>query len=445
MKKITELILELENEYNLLEWKIDGVFAWQSARGIIYEKMLGLVASKGYHYQTIRKSSPTNLIKVFRRLFFNITIQNPYLHFKKKEVLVFESGRYEYQDNEYIDIYTEYICTNILSENTTLERYSCFSVTNNQPNNKNKKLGPHIDFIIFLSKLMKYFVKHEFTLEENVAIGKVEDRIFNRFGIDIDINNILHNEIKRFKSEYVLYLLLFKIKRSKKVYLVSAVQKAPLISAAKKCNNIVIELQHGLLSRHGIIGNYPYTTEDSLEYFPDYFALWTKPRLQNAKLPISNKFIIEVENMHLMNSLLKTNSTLKKSNQILIISGPYTASELFKYVMSNINDMTNWIFVVKLHPVENIEYFNSIFDKNIMGLSNLIFIQNEKPIYDLFQQSKYVIGVNSTALFEAKYFGCDAYYLENSDYGLEKIILEANNIKPLNPNTKLSEVLISSK
>jgi hypothetical protein len=435
VKNITELMLELENEYNLLEWKIDGVFAWQSARAMIYAKLIRLYTSKN-HDHTRKKYNVKDSLLLLMRIIFNATFRNPYFYIKRKEVLVFESGRYEYFGKKNIDIFTEYICDTLISEKVKFEKYSYDYTTNINMNNQHY---PHIEFILMLSRIFQLFVRHKFTDEELLIINNINTVISRRLGIIVEIGEILHNELKRFKTEYVLYYLLIRLKKSKKIYLISSVHKAPLIFAAKQCNNVVIELQHGIITKEGIIGHYPNTPKNSLVYFPDYFAVWKKPHVMEATLPISTEYILEIENEHLLRRLGEKPHYMKNPKQVLIISGPYIAIDLFNYIISNIIYMRDWVFVYKLHPEENIEYYHSILSKTDISVRNLRIVNAEQSIYSLLRQSQYVIGVNSTALFEAKYFGCDVFYLDNNEAEYDRSIYVSNGIKPINVKERISK------
>lgn len=77
---------------------------------------------------------------------------------------------------------------------------------------------------------------------------------------------------------------------------------------------------------------------------------------------------------------------------------------------------------LKLHPAEYGSW------KNIYKtLSNEIQIidSNDKDIHYYLANSDYVVGINSTALFEARFYPVDVFILEEEGYQGMKIMLEA--------------------
>ncbi len=122
--------------------------------------------------------------------------------------------------------------------------------------------------------------------------------------------------------------------------------------AAKTCKVVVNELQHGLIVNGGVVGNYPDTEEDSLIYFPDKYYIWKNLDMCTSKLPLSNKNIVEFSNAHLDSMILHYNHTQRKKKQILIISQPIHSDKILKYILKNIDELTDYSFVYKIHPAE---------------------------------------------------------------------------------------------
>lgn len=435
IKILANTLLEIEDEFHLLEWEIDGVYLWQSARAKIYEMIAySLYTNNDENNKNSRHKTPTNIFFIFKRIFTNGLLLNPYFDLKRTDNLIFESGRKEFVDGEYIDIYTKYLidCLNDSNESYTI--YSSGSPL--RKIRKSYRFNKSLDVVHFIGKIISRIFKKDFNLEDKMKINKIEKIIKIKLGVEINIHGVFKSEIKRFKSQYLSYKSLFYIKRAKNIFLIGSGHKAPLIKAAKDSGVLVSELQHGLILKEGIIANYPYSKNDSVQYFPDRFFLWSNLNMCSAKLPLSKENILFFPNFHLDYMVKTFSNNERKPKQITIISQPFIGKKIFEYIMSNIQKMKDWHFIYKLHPSENlIDY--ELYDYPINELSNIEFVTDEISIYKLISDTNIVIGVFSTALFEAKHFNCKIILLDIPGVELAGLLLNQKNVIKI----KLSEDL----
>lgn len=440
LQYISKILLEMEDKYKLLQWKIEGVYVWQSARAQIYEKITNLLYSSNYKSVASKHKAPFNLFHLLKRAFINCSILNPYLDFNTTDNLIFESSRKELVDGEFIDIYTKYIIDCLEDSNETFTVYSI-----GKPLRKLRHsyyFNKSLDFVNLFSKSMTFFFNNDFNKKDEIIIHKIENEIKIQLSIEINLFTILKNEIKRFKSQYLSYKLLFIIKRPKNIFLVGSGYKAPLVKAAKDCDILVNELQHGLILKESIIANYPNSKENTVEYFPDRFYIWKDLNMCSAKLPLSKDNIFYFPNYHLEYMMKKFRNNVRKSNQITIISQPFIGNKIFKYLISNNEKMRDWHFIYKLHPSENIKDYE-LLDYKINELSNIEIITNETSIYKLMSESNIVIGVFSTALFEAKHFDCKIILLDIPGVEFAELLLNQKNVIKIKLSDDLYEKVLS--
>ncbi|MGE5351538.1 MAG: hypothetical protein ACM3P0_05610 [Acidobacteriota bacterium] len=432
--KIVRAILDLEKNYGLLEWKIDGVFAWQAARVSIYLKIQELM---GLQPNFARSPKLLNRIGVlFHRGILNSILLNPFLDISKHEVLVFESGRKYLVNGKYYDIYTKYLCDELKSKNIKFRRYESNYLYDNLGDER--KGARHNDFIAIVSKILSKFVKVSIGSSDIEEIKKIESEIKLKLNVSFDLLNLLHSEIRKFKSEYPLYKTLFRFKKAKQVYIVNSGNKAPLIKAAKENKMTVTELQHGIMVKEDLIDHFPDTPEDSLEYFPDKMEIWKELNANTSKLPLSESNIILSENRHLKYIKGRYNDIPRNSKKILIVSQPVLSKQLLQFVLKNIQEMKDYQFVFKLHPTEESYFFETEDKDGLLKYSNLHIVDNSSSIYKLLAESKYVIGIFSTSLFEAPYFGCKVFLLNLPGVEMASSLIESGNAKMLDIDSKLS-------
>lgn len=406
IKQIADKIIELEKRHSLLEWKVDDVYVWQAARANIYITILNKLV---HNNSGTSQSNYTNRIKtLFRRLFINSVRYNPFFSLSKCEVIVFDSGRMYSTKNEFIDIYTYYLCQDLKKQNISYCLYNTSHKTD-KLGSRNTKVK-HLDFVYIVSEIAKFFINAYINSEDLNKVILIKEELEIEFGINLNLEDIFQKEVRSFKARYMIFKTLFRIKNAEKLYLVGSSDKASIIKAAKDCKMIVSELQHGLIVKDGLIAHYPYTPEDSLEYFPNKFYLWEGLNMCTAKLPLSSSNICTFANKHL-NKMLQENINIKRNkNQILVVSQPYSSKELLSFILKNAQHMKEYSFVYKLHPVENTDQIISEFEK--YPVDNIKVINNNKSIYQLFSESAYTIGINSSALFEAAYFGSNVIIVD---------------------------------
>lgn len=437
IKNVVDTILAIEKKHNLLEWKIDNVFAWQSARVLIYISLLDLIipTDKAVSRQTFSH----RICLYFKRLIINSIIYNPYFDFTKSEILVFDSGRKYLTDGVYIDIYTKYLCDELEQQKISYTRYN----TNYQVDSLTPRCFrvKHLDFILIASQLLSKILNVRLSDQDKSRMKLVEDVINDSFNVKLNLASILKNEIFIFKSQYPFFKLLFKLKKPSNIYLINSCNKSPLIKAAKDSGIIVNELQHGLMVKEDLVTHFPDVPEDSLEYFPDKFFIWKDLYMYTSKLPLSGKYIINSPNKHLQH-MVENNTNIKRNKlQILIVSQPFCSQEILKFVMKNIGDLPDYKFVYKLHPVENANFSIATFINQFSKYPNISFISNQESIYKLFSESEFVIGINSAATFEAAYFGCKIILLNLPGVEMATSLIKDGKAKLIDIDNKLSQEL----
>lgn len=434
---ITAELIELENKFNLLYMKINGVYAWQSARVVIYLKIQKEINSQTFKSTILSHGFRLKLL--YDRIMINAIMHNPFIGIKKKDVLVFESARKYLVNNEYIDRYTKYLCDELDEKGISYQKYqSSYSFDRLSKNRKGTK---HLDFIRLIAIIRIRFSSCKIDSANLKRIKLVELEIFQIFGVKINLLNIFKDTIKEFKAFYPLYKKLFKEIGPREIYIVNSCDKSALISAAKDNGIIVNELQHGLIAKEGFIQHFPYTIENSLAYFPNRFYLWANIPICSSKLPISADNIVYFEDKYLTTIKDKYKKIEKEKNKILIVSQPQYSKELFQFVLRNLPNMNDYQFIFKLHPTEELNFENDNQIKQIEKYNNFKFANNQSSIEKLFSTSNYVLGVYSAALFEASYLGCQILLLNLPGVEMASSLIEKRNARLIETTNDLLDFL----
>lgn len=436
--EISEKFLEIEEKNQLLQLEIQDVYAWQIARITIFLQIVDHLIP-GNTQPTI-KAKLEKINNLLHRFFVNCIFFNPFVDFKKKQVLVVESGRKYKDGNSYIDIYTEYICQKLDKENISYTRYEN-NYNLDSPFFKRNWTVKHLDFILLFSKIATRFVKCIWSEKEQEAIRGVSEELNLAFGIKLNIDQIFREEIKRFKAEFTLYYKLFRLKQAEEIYIINSSEKAAIIFAAKKNGMVVKELQHGLMSDKDVISNYPHTKEESLKYFPDQFYIWDNVDMFFGKLPIKQEDIKYFKNQHIEKWVQKTEKVLTDHKTILVISQPYGSAEMQDFIRNNKEILSHYSIIYKMHPAENEKKF-SAFKDEFKNIPNIRFVNNEESIYVLLKKAIYCLGIYSSSLFEANAFDCKVILLNLPGVEMSFPLLRNRENKIIDINQKFSDVLI---
>lgn len=435
IKEISDILIDLEKKYNLINWKVNNVHVWQSARVSIYTKILDQIIPNN----SISNEQKTKHKYIFQRLIKNSFFHNPYFDTKKSNVLVFESGRKYLFGDKYIDIYTEYLCQNFHNEKISFRKYGTNYLADKLVSRRFTE--KHMDFVLLFSKFISKFLRVSMPKSDSDKIQIIENEINSSFGTSLNLESIFLNEIKRFKSQYPFYLILFLIKKPEIIYLTNSSDKSALIKAAKDCNITTIELQHGLIVKEELIGHFPHIKEDSLEYFPNKFAIWENLDMCTCKLPLSENNILKIPNYHLIQMLQNNSNIIRDKRQILIVSQPYYSDDIFNFIRKNAATLCNWKLIYKIHPSEDTDFFLRYIKNQPSDESNIIFVTNDVSIYQLFSESEYVLGVFSTAVFEAPFFGCKTILLNVPGVELAEILIQNKKARLINIDERLLDFL----
>ena len=433
--EIAKKFLDFEHRNKLLYFNVQDVFIWQIARVWLFIDILN-ASTKGNFTSENHFNFKENIFRLLRIL-VNGVLRNPYIDFRKSDILVFRSSRRYLCKNEYIDIYTQNLVEKLKKDKARLTVYEM------EPENvetRSINAEKHIDFIQVASKALQKINFQKFSSSEIDEIKKIQQNLKEEFGFEADLVTQFKDYFRKFKAEQFLYNILFWIKKPKEIFIVSSSDKQALIFAAKSRQIVVNELQHGLMSNMDAIMNYPYTEEESLQYFPNRFFSWDNVNMFFSKLPLKDENIRKISNGHIVNMLTETKNIPKEENTILIISQPFGSKDIQKFILHNIAELKDFKIIYKIHPTEDRDEFTSFLEA-AKPYSNIEFLDNEQSIYALMKRAKYVVGIYSSALFEATAFNCEIILLNLPGVEMAFPLLNNPVNKLLDVNGKLIDIL----
>ncbi|MDL2271193.1 CDP-glycerol glycerophosphotransferase family protein, partial [Methanobrevibacter sp. OttesenSCG-928-I08] len=219
---------------------------------------------------------------------------------------------------------------------------------------------------------------------------------------------------------YKEYLKLFKLKQPKQIFVVVAYENNAVVKAAKDLNIEVIEIQHGTISKYHLGYSYPNKTRcfngklEEIAYFPDKLLSFGDYWNNSSYFPISREHIISIGFPYFESNTKNYMGVNKESNKILFISQGVIGKYLSKFAFELGEKLSSYEIIYKLHPGEYSSWRENY--KYLLDASKLdnfkVIDNNNTPLYQLFAESNYQIGVFSTAIYEGLSFNCKTFVLD---------------------------------
>jgi len=390
--EIAEKIFELEVSHKLFDKKINGVYFWKLVRFSVFKEIAN---AKGLY-----DSSSQAAVGV-QNLYKNI-LANFRLKPKVTDTLFVSHGRY-YQDGaSYKDMYIGKLIDDC--------KDSCSVLYPVNIESKYKLIG--IDtinsdsFLFFLPRLLSALKFEYLTLNKKdkgflLELNKVFSVAFNLSKINKLQPHYVSTRVNRFKVHEYMYSRVLSSKKIKTIYLVCSYGLEALISAAQKLSVKVVEVQHGVMSRYHL--GYSFPGMDVVPYFPDEFYGFSSYWYESTPLPIAQNKFKDFGFPYVKKQLGANRCLVKKQDQVLFISQGDIGSELSMKAIQFAQDNPDVKVVYRLHPNEVTARYS-----NLPKFSNLHISDksDSTSLYDYLFETEFVVGVFSTALFEALHIGC---------------------------------------
>lgn len=429
MKKISTLkemcyILEkIENQENLFEKKIKEIYFWKIIRFSLWREI-------GIKTKLMEKAHDEKLNKVqkIKGLFLGMVINFFKNNNSKKKIIIFESDAYFKENKKILSKFYFNLIEKFKKEKIEFEIVYPLYLKKEYRLEKNSYAEENYKYVFF--KIIG-FIKNKFNLFKfSIKDKEYLKNLRKYFGKEAGIEKLevlsektLKKILTNFESEYKYYTNFFKVKQPEKIYIICSYGKEALIAAAQNLNIEVIELQHGVMTKYHFGYNFPNV---KIPYFPDKLFLWGEYWKDNVNLPKNVK--IELYGYpYLKRQYEKYKNIEKNLNQVIFISQGTIGKSLSEKAMEFAKENPQLKVVYRLHPGEFLrwkkEYKDLYENRNLKNLE--ISDNNEKNLYEYLFESEYLIGVNSTVIYEALNLGLKvgAVNLFGAEY-VEELIKE---------------------
>ncbi|KAF1082721.1 MAG: hypothetical protein GQF41_0488 [Candidatus Rifleibacterium amylolyticum] len=402
MHEVCSWILNLESEYNLFDLSLQGVRIWKLIR---FEIFLGACKALGIYGEAHAQSTVRSKLEFLFLGLYNSIVHNPFVGSDTGKILIFRHPRKVSVSGNWLDVYTQPLVEEL--EPKSYEIFESPYLTKHFLTAEDRNIR-YLDHMLLSNAFHYVFksLKKLFSAADISMITELENRFFKKFGYRPFFERIIARNITRFKVSEVYYNRLIRKKMPRKIVLVVSYGREALISAARKNNVEVVELQHGTMSPYHLGYSFP-CSDCEIPYFPDRIFSFGNFWKDTVAIPLSKDKIHNV-GFPFLSYKLRRLEGIKKKKQIVFISQGTIGKQLSEIAVAAAKVLKDYMFIYKLHPGEYRRWKSDYIELNsCMGLGNLLIVDtNREDLHLLLASSEFQVGVYSTAIFEGTALNC---------------------------------------
>lgn len=385
-------LVEKENKEGLDAIRVSGVPVWNHLKYDIRRRYFfatgicdSVQSSKG---KILLKESVKGMLssffKVHKQLLFPSVAENFIMGFSRLDRI----------DDLYLDRFVD----PVIDLTQLKESYICFEYgrvgIHHQPR-KNLEHVIYTDYIYMLSFLCSYLLAFFFMCANYQAVYVLKKKIHATTSLTLS-PFWLSRKIVEFKLNAAIFSLLLSRSKAKRVFGVSRILFRHVSYAAKKKKIPVFEFQHGITlgTTELYSGNYVP------EIDPDYFLLFGDSCPKTVfGIPESKTIIIGWAFKDYLKGI--ASGTYQKDS-CLVVSEPQITNQVISATLLLAEKFPNIQFHIRRHPQES---FSEEQKKRFENVPNVIDATNKRNSTLVAMTYDYIIGENSTVLFEGLSLG----------------------------------------
>lgn len=400
-KYLFEEFCELEMGSDLYSKQIGGIPFWEYIRPTVFNKILQSKDLMGTIHDAPKKTKRKYLKNLYQ-MFKNIFTENPYFADECSFLFISNPRRMLLHDGNWWDIYTDPILEPFDDEQyTVLEPYSKYR---NQSPLKNG-VSYRLDLIQHSSSLYEKIWRQ--VGNPNLSIvDEINNMIEQYFGIKIDLKPLVKNVIINYKFKVPQYRKIFKKVDPDVLILTTGAYLKSEIQAAKDLSIPVVELQHGGGDKYH--AGYEYPAGCNVSLFPDHIFVFGDYWKEQIRYPLPDSHVHAVG--YPFHEMMRERYDQCGGNSVLFISQGPIGKQLSKMAVELSNYSLDEEIVYKLHPGEYDRWeteYPWLRNTNINVINS-----NEVPLYKLLGESKAVVGVYSTVMYESIDMFAETYLVD---------------------------------
>lgn len=237
---------------------------------------------------------------------------------------------------------------------------------------------------------------------------------------------------------------IFKLAKTELLLIANAWQ-LPLVAGAKAAGVRVVEIQHGLISAyHPRLSWADFKSDDEAAgaYLADEFWQWGDYWGFASDLPASMKLQTIGAPKAMAEALVRGTT---KQQQLLVIGQPQVSKNIVEFARFVAAKYPKLPVVLKPHPQESLQSIVELVDSLGDVPANLQILEPSANTVEAIERSEYVIGVYSTAMFEAVALGSKVGVLKLAGYNHIEPLISSGAISAINRVADVENFFITAK
>ena len=395
--EVFECIAQLEQEYDLFEKKIDEIYYWPLIRFDLQLdvcKALNLFPGE----RTEENSEPTGKGGRFAQRIAGI-IDLPSLITAKSRYCIILHERRKRLDDTCLDPYTSWLDDKSLGVHPTVIDPSKSERVTNYPSHRYHRMNT----LLSLSSKLNTVFRTSRTNFYSDFFELIEAKIRHKTGANTKLEPLVESAIRHFRTVRSAYRTLFRVLKTKELFIVVAYCQHGIVAAAHDVGALVHEVQHGTISRFHVGYSFPGCPQ--VPYYPDTLLTIGEFWSQQLELPANTRCLVAGSNA--VTSSLVQSRAIERKRQIVLISQWSLGALMVPYAVELAKALPSFQIVFRLHPNDDQTIFKGWMPPGFEdNHPNFRWSTKSESLWDLFLASEIQIGVYSTALYEGMVCGC---------------------------------------
>lgn len=243
---------------------------------------------------------------------------------------------------------------------------------------------------------------HSFKILSPLICKKSVSLVFNMakeaFELPDSFIKKYYESVAVFLAEYYYYLFWFRLLKPRRVLLVFRAGYFGQIAACKQLSIPVAEFQHGITLDRTVSYTGDYDCRIDPDYFLTFGSYW---KSDSFGMTDERTICVGWAYSQLMSRILE--NCMKIDGTVLAISSP----EISDMLLDAISQLSHWNPHIKIHiRLHPSERYNDSQNEKLNTIPNAEVVDNSNDSAAVLPLYNYVVGENSSVLYEALSLGC---------------------------------------
>lgn len=251
----------------------------------------------------------------------------------------------------------------------------------------------------FLSQFLKYYFRFITPIKYGSLIKDLFAKVQPAFELPDSFISVFYSKIANYLSRYWYYHFWLRLLKPAKVLVVYRGGYYPQMAACKKLGIPVAEFQHGIT----LDATVSFAGEYDPRIDPDYFLVfgdyWKGPQFG---MPLDRIVNIGWAYSKYLQNVVVQNAD-KHLNEILVISSPEISDAVLDALKVLSEAQGDFSFDIRLHPCES---YNEEQQRKLKEIPKAQVVDNKTDSALVLPTYQYVVGENSSVIYEALSVGC---------------------------------------